>query len=97
MPLTLCVMLTPTPGNASLLVEYEDRVLPLIPAHGGRVLQRVRALDAATVPLEVHVIEFPSEDDLEEYLQDPARAALSDLRDRAIARTELVRVSVVGP
>jgi uncharacterized protein (DUF1330 family) len=95
MPLTLCVMLTPTPGNAARLVEYEDRVLPLIAHHGGRVLQRVRALDAATVPLEVHIIEFPSEDALEDYLQDPARAALSDLRDEAIARTELVRVSVV--
>jgi uncharacterized protein (DUF1330 family) len=90
-------MLTPTAGNAALMVEYEDRVLPLIAGHGGRVLQRVRALDAATVPLEVQVIEFPSEEALEGYLQDPARAALSEMRDQAIARTELVRVSVVDP
>ena len=32
----------------------------------------------------------------ERYLDDPARLALSDLRDRAIARTELLRVSVVA-
>jgi uncharacterized protein (DUF1330 family) len=96
-PVTLCVTLTAKPGAAALLVEYEDQVLGLLPAHGGRVVQRVRALDASSDPLEIQVVEFPSEDALERYLQDPARVALSDLRDRAIARTELLRVSVVAP
>ena len=95
-PVTLCVTLTATRGNAALLVEYEDRVLELLPAHGARVVQRVRALDATSEPLEIQVVEFPSEEALEQYLQDPERVALSDLRDRAIARTELLRVTVVG-
>ena len=45
-PVTLCVMLTAQPGAAALLVEYEDQVLDLLPAHGGRLIQRVRTLDA---------------------------------------------------
>jgi hypothetical protein len=30
-------------------------------------------------------------------MADPERARLSDLRDRAIARTDVLRVDVVGP
>lgn len=95
MSLTLCVLLTATPGNAALLAEYEDRVLELLLAHGARVLQRVRAIDPRSQPLEVHVLEFPSEEALEDYMQDPDRVALSELRDRAIAHTDLLRVEVV--
>jgi uncharacterized protein (DUF1330 family) len=96
-PVTLCVTLTAKPGNAALLVEYEDQVLDLLPAHGARLVQRVRALDATSDPLEIQVVEFPSEEALEHYLQDPVRVALSDLRELAIARTELLRVTVVAP
>jgi uncharacterized protein (DUF1330 family) len=96
-PVTLCVTLTAKPDSAALLVEYEDQVLDLLPAHGARLVQRVRALDATSDPLEIQVVEFPSEEALEHYLQDPARVALSDLRDRAIAKTGLLRVTVVAP
>jgi uncharacterized protein (DUF1330 family) len=96
-PVTLCVTLTAKPGNAGSLVEYEDRVLALLPEHGARLVQRVRALDATSDPLEIQVVEFPSEEALEHYLQDPARVALSDLRERAIASTTLLRVTVVAP
>jgi uncharacterized protein (DUF1330 family) len=95
MAVTLCVLLTAVPGHEHLLVEYEDQVLDLFAGHGARVLQRVRSLDVAQAPYEVQIIEFPSEAALEQYLQDPARAALIDLRDQAIASTEILRVAVV--
>jgi uncharacterized protein (DUF1330 family) len=96
-PVTLCVLLTATPGGEARLVEYEDRVLALLPAHGARVLQRVRVAERGDGPHEVHLLEFPSESALDAYLQDPARLALADQRDEAIARTELLRVTVVSP
>jgi uncharacterized protein (DUF1330 family) len=94
-PVTLCVLLTPVPGGAQRLAEYEDRVLALLPAHGGRLLSRVRAEDPESEPFEVHVIEFPTEGALEDYLEDPARQALRELRDAAIASTEILRVRAV--
>jgi uncharacterized protein (DUF1330 family) len=48
-------------------------------------------------PHEVHLLEFPSESALDAYLQDPARLALAEQRDAAIASTQLLRVSVVSP
>jgi uncharacterized protein (DUF1330 family) len=97
MPLTLCVLLTAVAGRERDLVDYEDRVLALLPAHGGRLLLRVRRREGETGPYEVHVIEFASRAALDGYLADPDRAALSELRDAVIARTELVPVDVVAP
>jgi uncharacterized protein (DUF1330 family) len=96
-PVTLCVLLTPVPGREARLVAYEDRVLELLATHGARVLSRLRNTEAGAGPFEVHVLEFPSEDALEDYLADPARAALAAERDESIARTDLLRVEVVGP
>jgi uncharacterized protein (DUF1330 family) len=95
MPVTLCVLLTAAPGNDQLLVDYEDQVLGLLAAHGARLLQRVRTIDPHDTPNEVHVIEFPSEAALQQYMDDPARLALTELRDEAIAGTEVLRVEVV--
>ncbi|MFI2703648.1 DUF1330 domain-containing protein [Cellulosimicrobium composti] len=97
MPITLCVLLWPTAGDADMLTAYEDDVLALVPVHGGRVVSRVRALPGqdASLPTEVQVIEMPDDDALAAYLADPARVALADVRDRAVARTDIVRVSAV--
>jgi uncharacterized protein (DUF1330 family) len=98
MSLTLCVLLWPEEGRDAELVAYEDRVLELLGDHGGRVLQRLRNHDAdpsGSQPLEVQVIEFPSEVALDAYLHDDRRTALAGARDRAIARTELLHVAVV--
>lgn len=96
MAVTLLVQLWAVPGQEQLLVEYENQVLPRLAPHGAKILQRVRAIDANDGPLEAHLLEFPSEDALDAYMADPERVALADLRERAIARTELVRVEVVG-
>jgi uncharacterized protein (DUF1330 family) len=95
--LTLLVQLWARPGNEQLLIEYEDQVLDRLATYGARVVQRVRATGADSGgPFETHVLEFPSEAALDEYMADAQRLALSDLRDRAIERTELVRVTIVG-
>ena len=97
MPITLCVLLWPVAGHEQLLIDYEDQVLLLLPAHGARLLTRVRTKDAQEgEPLEVHVLEFPSEQALADYLDDPQRAALASVRERVITRTQLLRVEPVN-
>jgi len=97
-PITLCVLLWPVEGQAEGLSRYEDEVLALVPVHGGRVVQRVRALPGQdpTLPTEVQVVEMPDDAALAAYLADPARVALAGLRDRVVARTDLVRVAPVA-
>jgi uncharacterized protein (DUF1330 family) len=92
---TLCVFLWPNEGEHERLIAYEDAVLSLIPAHGGRVLHRVRTAGADDEPLEIHLLEFRSEAALDAYMQDDRRAGLAEDRTRAIARTEVFRVTSV--
>jgi len=93
--LTLCVLLWARDGQQAELAKYEDQVLRLVPDHGGRVLHRARTTGAADEPFEVHLLQFPAEAALNAYMTDERRTSLSDERDRAIARTQVLRVEVV--
>ena len=87
----LTAILWANPGQEELLVEYEDAVLALIPQHGGRVIERVRAEQPGDGPYEVQLIELPSEEALQAYMTDPVRVELVETHRRAIARTEVLR------
>lgn len=92
----LCCMLWARDGESAGLTAYEDRVLELIPDHGGRVVQRVRNESGADGPDEVQTYRFPSHASLDSYLADPRRLALAAERDRVIERTELFPVRVLS-
>ena len=94
-PLTLCVLLWAHPGAEEALTAYEDRVLALIPDHGGKVLWRARSNGTDGQPLETHLLEFPSPQALDAYMADGRRQALAGDRDRAIARTEVIEVDLI--
>ena len=95
--MTMCVLLWARPGQDDALAAYEDRVLALVPEHGGRVLQRARGDGAGDQPLEVQILEFPSPAALGAYMEDGRRTALAGERDRAIARTEVINVELIQP
>ena len=93
--MTMCVLLWPRPGQDQALSAYEDRVLALVPEHGGQVVQRARGDGAGGQPLEVQILTFPSADALAAYMDDQRRTALAPDRDRAIARTEVINVELI--
>jgi uncharacterized protein (DUF1330 family) len=97
MSLTLCVLLWTRPGADDALTAYEDRVLSLVPEHGGRVLQRARSSGTDGQPLEIQFLEFPSAEALGHYMTDERRTVLADERDRAIARTDVIEVELIEP
>jgi hypothetical protein len=92
---TLCVLLWPRDGSEADLIAYEDVVLGFLPTHGAAVVQRARTDGSDGQPPEVQLLEFPSEAALAGFLADGRRAARVDERDRAILRTDVLRVSLV--
>ena len=58
--------------------EFEDAVLALLPDHGAAVLYRGRRTpgQGEHLPLELHVLWFPSAEAFRSYLDDPRRAAM---------------------
>ena len=94
MAVVLSVLLWARPGGERLLVEYENQALTLLDRHQGRLLSRVRAIDDG--PSEIQLLEFATDQALVDYQNDPDRLALSAMRDQAIERTEVIRVSHVS-
>ncbi|MFD4294542.1 hypothetical protein ACFWPA_15730 [Rhodococcus sp. NPDC058505] len=94
MTISLCVLLWARPGEEDGLVAYEDRVLELVTEHGGRVLQRARTDGSGGQPLEIQLFTFASQSAMDGYMADDRRLALAAERDRVVARTEIMPVTV---
>jgi uncharacterized protein (DUF1330 family) len=95
-PVVNCVLLWAKPGMAAALSAYEDKVLRLVPEHGGRVLERGAVVAGSQhegdPPAEVQLLEMPSEASLDAYVNDPRRLVMAPERDAAIARTYVFRI-----
>jgi len=91
----MCVLLWAKADADDALIAYEDRVLDLVPEHGGTVLNRARSSGADGQPLEIQLLEFPSAAALSDYMTDSRRLALADDRDRGVARTEVINVELI--
>ncbi|WP_040875567.1 GNAT family N-acetyltransferase [Streptomyces purpureus] len=70
----LAVLLDVPPAAAEAARAYEDRVLALLPRHGGRLERRLRTGDGLS---EVHLLRFPSRKALAAFRADPERAELA--------------------
>ena len=97
-PVELCVLLWAHAGRGAELADYEDDVVRLLGAHDATLVSRVRTIAPSDgAPTEVHVIRFATKNGFEAFMADPARAAMSERRDFAIARTEIHPVAVIAP
>ncbi|EME18439.1 hypothetical protein [Rhodococcus triatomae] len=96
MSISLCCLLWARPGQEEGLRTYENRVLTLITEHGGRVVQRARTDGSGDQPVEIQLFTFDSQAALDGYMNDERRLALADERDRVVARTELMHVTLDG-
>ena len=92
-PLTLVMIARIPLDGIAAFQAYEDRVVPSLADHGGRLERRVRNDDGT---LEVHVASFPTAQAFENYRSDPRRAAAGHLLDTSSAKIELISVSDVA-
>jgi hypothetical protein len=74
-PFTLAFVGTTTVDRAEAARAFEDEVLSLLPDHGARVIYRGHrtAGQDPTLPVEVHLLWFPSRGAFEAYLADDRR------------------------
>lgn len=83
--LTLVLIARIPPDGVEAFQAYEDRVLPLLNEHGGRLQRRLRN-DTGTV--ELHIVSFPSDIAFEKYRSDPRRTAAALLLETSSAKVE---------
>ena len=78
------------PGTEATFHAYEDRVLPLLDRHGGRLLFRARFGSESVLhselgsPYEMHLVSFPSDEHFHAYVDDPERQQHAELRAASV-------------
>jgi hypothetical protein len=90
--LTLTMVARIPAAGVSDFQRYEDTVLPVLAAHGGRLERRLRTADAL---IEVHVVSFPSPAHFAAYRADERCVAARPWLAASGAEVELLTVSDV--
>jgi len=80
-------------SDQNLFTNYEDKVLALIPKHGGQLAMRVRSIDGYS---GTHLIYCPDVQAFESFRSDPVRLAASSEWERSGARSVVTDVERIG-
>ena len=88
----LVVRLTWVPGKAADGSDYERAVLRYFVEHGGEIIAAFKPqaqADGLPPADEVQILRIPTQAQIDAYLSDPRRLALSPKRAASIAVTEI--------
>ena len=84
-------------GQESTFNEFEKVAIPLISKYHGKLLLRYRP-DAGNIieqcieaPYEIHLVEFDSEEDLEDFFKDEERKKYVHLKEQSIKSVWLIK------
>jgi uncharacterized protein (DUF1330 family) len=93
-PVTIAFVGFAEPDRAQAASAYEDDVLPLLADHGAELLYRGRRADGqdAALPLEVHLIRFPSRPAYDAFLGDARRRAVMERHGEVFSSKVVVEV-----
>lgn len=85
------------PGQEAIFDQFEDVAIPLIAKYNGRLLFRVRPDPDAYIehhtdkPYEIHLVEFDSQQDFENFKLDEERKKFLHLKEKSIKTSILIQ------
>jgi uncharacterized protein (DUF1330 family) len=84
-------------GQEDTFHQFEDIAIPAISRYNGRMLLRVRPSDNSVIdhaidkPYEIHLVEFDSEQDFENFKLDEERKKFLHLKEQSVATSILIQ------
>jgi hypothetical protein len=84
-------------GQEAIFNQFEDIAIPAILKYNGRLLIRVRPdknsiiEDHVVNPYEIHLVEFESEQDFENFSQDEERIKFLHLKEQSVKSVLLIK------
>ena len=84
-------------GQETVFNQFEEIAIPAILKYNGRLLLRVRPSEDAFIehhmdrPYEIHLVEFGSDQDFENFTQDEERKKFLHLKDQSIKSVLLIK------
>jgi uncharacterized protein (DUF1330 family) len=77
--------------------EFENAAIPIINRYNGRLLCRIRPSTEAFIesaidqPYEIHIVEFNSQQDFENFIKDETRKQFLHLKTKSIQSSILYK------
>jgi len=84
-------------GQEEVFDQFEAVAIPIISKYNGRLLLRIRPSDSAIIegniesPYEVHLVEFESEADFQNFMKDEERKQFLHLKEKSIESSFLYK------
>ena len=84
-------------GQERIFDEFENMAIPTISKYNGRLLLRVRPAESNFIesnvekPYEIHVVEFQTVKDFENFKEDEERKRFLHLKEQAIKTSILIQ------
>ncbi len=84
-------------GQEKIFDEFESIAIPTISKYNGRLLFRVRPTENSFIeshidkPYEIHLAEFDTEQDFENFKQDEERKKFLHLKEQSIKMSILIQ------
>ena len=84
-------------GQENVFDQFESIAITIIKKYNGRLLLRVRPDESAFIesstdhPYEIHLVEFDSQQDFDNFKQDEERKNFLHLKDQSIRSSILIQ------
>jgi uncharacterized protein (DUF1330 family) len=84
-------------GQEQIFDEFESIAIPTILKYNGRLLLRVRPTESTFIendidkPYEIHLVEFDTQQDFDNFKQDEERKKFLYLKDQSIKASILIQ------
>ena len=90
-------------GQESVFDQFEAIAIPAIAKYNGRLLLRVRPGENAYIesamenPYEIHLVEFQTDNDFADFMQDEERKRFLHLKEQSIKSVWLIKGMKLWP
>ncbi len=84
-------------GQESIFDEFESVAIPIILKYNGKLLMRVRPAASNFIethmdqPYEIHLIEFETQQDFDNFMKDEERKNILHLKEQSIKTSRLIK------
>jgi uncharacterized protein (DUF1330 family) len=88
-------------GQEHVFDKFEETAIPIISRYNGRLLLRVRPNDKSVIehqidkPYEIHLVEFETEQDFENFKQDEERKRFLHLKEKSVMTSFLIQGKIL--
>jgi uncharacterized protein (DUF1330 family) len=97
MPIYITQLIYLKAGQEAIFHQFENVAIPLIAKYNGALLLRIRPsletiIESNTEnPYEIHLVEFASEQDFQNFMQDEERKQFLHLKEASIRASILIK------